>query len=372
MPSFSDRRGLPSCRTEEYCRDRCRGRRPGNASTCRARLRGWIARVADRSPIWGDLDLGAFCRVTGYSREHATRELSSIRREGEFAFETKLRTKGSTKAKKWGVIVARPDKLAYDKCSLFYDRNGRRLHNYTTLGEGGEKITPTVVRSTAAVRRRRGRPRKATATVTPPAPRRDEQASQNPSVAPLPEVCENPRVCDNSILEEGSFGTQQQNQYGAERGIAQRRGSESIGMRHRAPPALRRKAFAMLDALESGHWDNCKVHFSHRTAFCFALRALHDGHAEGRIVSCYTDALHFCHGLAVDQAASTGRITFFNLSSTVLRAWRLLSKDGLSRTERVAQWYRANRSEERVEAPTAIDTDELAQVRAAIAATFPR
>src|SRR5688500_12014704 len=124
MPSFSDRRGLPSCRKEESCVRRCRGRRRGNVATCRARSKGWIENVAARSPIWGDVDLKAFCVVTGYSREHATRELSKLRRECGLAFETKLRKKGGATTARWGVMVADPDKLLFDRHSLFYDRRG--------------------------------------------------------------------------------------------------------------------------------------------------------------------------------------------------------------------------------------------------------
>jgi len=102
MPSFSDRWGLPSCRKEDSCVRRCRGRRRGNVATCRARLKGWIKNVAARSPIWGDIDISAFCRKMGYSREHATRELSKLRRDGELAFETKMRTKGTHGTKKMG------------------------------------------------------------------------------------------------------------------------------------------------------------------------------------------------------------------------------------------------------------------------------
>ena len=45
---------------------------------CHKRLAGWINNVAHRSTSWGDEDLEAFCRKTGYSREHATKELSKI------------------------------------------------------------------------------------------------------------------------------------------------------------------------------------------------------------------------------------------------------------------------------------------------------
>ncbi|MEO6742692.1 MAG: hypothetical protein ABIP20_20820, partial [Chthoniobacteraceae bacterium] len=67
-----------------------------------------------------------------------------------------MRTKGGCGAKKWGVIVADPAKLLYDKHSLFYDRRGRRLHNYTTLGNGGKKIAPTIM--IVPRKRPRGRP----------------------------------------------------------------------------------------------------------------------------------------------------------------------------------------------------------------------
>ena len=87
MSHFSNGWGAPSCRQEENSNRRCRGRRRGKVATCRARLKGWVENVAARSPIWGDVDLEAFCRKTGYSREHATRELSKLRREGGLAFE---------------------------------------------------------------------------------------------------------------------------------------------------------------------------------------------------------------------------------------------------------------------------------------------
>src|SRR5450432_811463 len=180
MPSFSSRWGLPSSRRKADNRERCRGRRPGNAATCRARLKGWIRNVAERSPIWGDIDLKAFCATTGYSREHATRELSKLRREGGLAFETKLRSKRGSKTR-WGVIVAAPEKLLYDKHSLFYDWRGNRLHNYTTLAGSGAKIVPTMI-FPVPERRPRGRPRTRPAV----SEARKARADALESKAPLP------------------------------------------------------------------------------------------------------------------------------------------------------------------------------------------
>ncbi len=51
-----------------------------------------------------------------------------MRSGGELAFETKMRTKGTHGTKKWGVVVADPAKLCFDKHSLFYDRRGKPLH----------------------------------------------------------------------------------------------------------------------------------------------------------------------------------------------------------------------------------------------------
>ena len=163
MSNFSDRWGLPLYRQEDNIQ-RCRGWRSGGAS-CRARLAGWVRNVAARSPIWGDVDLAAFCRTTGYSREHATRELAGVRRDNpELAFETKLRRKKGRHRKRWGVIVAERRKLCFDERSLFYDVSGRRLHNYTTLARDGEKIVPTVT-MTEAARKPRGRPRRPAAVM---------------------------------------------------------------------------------------------------------------------------------------------------------------------------------------------------------------
>ena len=124
----------------------------------------------------------------------------------------------------------------------------------------------------------------------------------------------------------------------------------------------------MLEPLADCHWDNCKVTFAGRTAFRFALASLTDGHRTERILSCYADALYVTHGFAVDQAASSGKITFFNLSSTVVKARELLARDGLTRRERVGLWYREHRPAREFH----IDADELARVRTQILATFPR
>lgn len=123
----------------------------------------------------------------------------------------------------------------------------------------------------------------------------------------------------------------------------------------------------MLKPLADSHWDNCKVLFARPTAYCYALRALVDGHDERRIVSRYSDALFVCHGFAVDQAASTGKITFFNPSSTVGKARELLAKDGLTRDERVANWYR-KRAEAELVPP--IPPEQLVGMRAQIAASL--
>ena len=374
MPSFSNGWDLPTCRKEENSIRRPRGRRRGHVATCRARLKGWIRNVAARSPIWGDIDLGAFCRKTGYSREHATRELSKLRRDGELAFETKMRTKGGRGAKKWGVIVADPAKLLYDRHSLFYDRRSKPLHNYTTLGNGGEKIAPTIM--IVPQKRPRGRPRKVQAQVSVASRKQqagqdDLKASSFPKTAPE-KPAENHRVCDNAIIREDSYGIQQPDPYGARRDVAQWRGGKEDPPGKKPVPKLRKKSFAMLDRLAGCHWDNCKVTFARRTAFNFALASLIEGHRSERILSCYADALHGCHGFAVDQAASTGKITFFNLSSTVAKARKLLARDGLTRQERVGQWYREHRPEESCASEFNIDPDELAWVRAQILATFPR
>ena len=374
MPSFSNRWDLPSCRTEDNSVRRCRGRRRGHVATCRARLKGWIKNVAARSPIWGDVDLSAFCRTTGYSREHATRELSKLRRDGEFAFETKMRTKGGRSSKKWGVIVADPSKLRFDKRSLFYDRRGKPLHNYTTLGNGGKKIAPTIL--ILPQKRPRGRPKKVQAP-EPVAPRKQQLAQNDLKVSPHPKMppkmpAKNNLVCDNANSRKDSYGIQQPDQYGAGRDVAQWRSWGEDAVRKKSASALRKKAFAMLEPLVGCHWDNCKVTFARRTAFRFALASLADGHRAERILSCYADALHVCHGFAVDQAASTGKITFFNLSSTVVKSRKLLARDGLTRRERVGQWYRQHRPPESHATAFNIDPDELARVHAQVLATFPR
>ena len=125
MSNFSSRWGLPLPRQEDS-NQRTRCSRPGGGASCRARLAGWVRNVAARSPIWGDVDLSAFCRTTGYSREHAIRELAAVRRENpELAFETKLRQKKGHHRKRWGVIVAERRKLHFDEHSLFYDVKGK-------------------------------------------------------------------------------------------------------------------------------------------------------------------------------------------------------------------------------------------------------
>ena len=340
--------------------------------------------VARRSPIWGDVDLEAFCATTGFSREHATRELSRLRQSCGLAFETKQRRKRGTKKSTWGVMVADPRKLLFDKHSLFYDRKGRCLHNYTTLADEGEKLTPTITLPRPVSRPRgrprtrpvapneakrpRGRPRKKSA----PSSASAENFHQSPA-APMPEqdssghlpclkISDNHRGCDNP-LNKDSYGIQQSDLYGAKRDVALWRGREE---RLAKPQALRRKAFAVQARLAGCHWDNCKVRFSRRTAHSYAFRALRDGHEERRIISCYEDALFVCHGFAVDRAASSAKIVLFNASSTIVKAAALLAKDGLDCRERTARWY-ANR----VPQPQ-IDPAELAAIRAQIAATFRR
>lgn len=386
MPYFSNRWGLPSCLEEANIRSAPK-QRCDNAAPCRARLEGWIKNVAARSPIWGDIDLAAFCRRTGFSREHATRELSKIRRDHPtLAFETKQRRKNGKSRKRWGVMVAERRKLRFDERSLFYDARGNRLHNHTTLGDGGRKIPPTAPEFGNA-RRPRGKPRrmpgnakavldswrdKATpqdaSTVNSQTDKPGVSVSDKPSVAVSDAASdENPRVCDGAYMREDSFGIQQTDLYGARRDVAQWRGSGKSGCATHPAPRLRRKAFAMLKPLADSHWDNCKVLFARPTAYCYALRALVDGHDERRIVSRYSDALFVCHGFAVDQAASTGKITFFNPSSTVGKARELLAKDGLTRDERVANWYR-KRAEAELVPP--IPPEQLVGMRAQIAASL--
>ena len=53
-------------------REKKRGQRGGNEIGCRARLQGWLYMVAERSRIWGDVNIDKFCGLIGYSREYAT------------------------------------------------------------------------------------------------------------------------------------------------------------------------------------------------------------------------------------------------------------------------------------------------------------
>ena len=275
MSNFSNRRGLPICRKDEHLLQHCRGQRGGNAATCRARLKGWIENVAARSPIWGDVDIKAFCRKTGYSREHATRELSKLRRESSLVFETKLRMKRGHRSKAWGVIVADPAKLAFDKHSLFYDARGNPLHNYTTLAGGGEKIPPTITivprtcrrgrprkhpHGSTAPKRPRGRPRKimqhpgapTTQPANPQSVKTGDPVSEKMSHV---KSAKSTRLCDNP-KEEDSYGIQQKDSYGARRDLAQSRDREPENARRKSHPRLRKKEFAMLEKLEYRHWDN--------------------------------------------------------------------------------------------------------------------
>ena len=255
------------------------------------------------------------------------------------------------------MIVAERRKLHFDERSLFYDVRGKRLHNYTTLARDGEKIVPTVT-MTEAARKPRGRPRRPPSvmdamlkewqrlTGSPSAlssgsGKRADSVRVNPSdtasVADSDKNSDdNSELCDGPYIRKDSFGIQQTDLYGARRDVAQWRGSGKPDERRRSQARLRKKAFALLQSLASAHWDNCKVIFTRRTAYRYALRALTDGHEERRILSCYSDALFVCHGFAVDQAGSTGKIAFFNLSSTVTKARQLLAKDGLTRDARMA------------------------------------
>ncbi len=389
MSTFSSRWGLPSSRQEDKIQRR-RGWRHDCGVPCRARLEGWIRNVAARSPIWGDVDLAAFCRTTGYSREHATRELTGIRRDNpELAFETKLRRKKGHHRKRWGVIVAERRKLCFDQRSLFYDVSGRRLHNYTTLARDGEKIVPTV-KTTEAARKPRGRPRrhprvmdalldewhKFTGTQGAPVESGCSDSvrvnsSDTASVSdPDNRSDGNSELCDSPYKEKDSFGIQQKDLYGAGRDIAQWRRWEKADRRRPGRLRLRRKAFSLLRTLAGAHWDNCKVTFSRSTAYRYALLALVDGHDEGRILARYSDALFVCHGFAVDKAASAGRIAFFNLSSTVTKARQLLAKDGLTRGERVARWYQDNPRSDSRGTHVEITAADLALARQQIAASL--
>jgi hypothetical protein len=261
-----------------------------------------------------------------------------LRKEGQLVFETKIRIPKGKGRKRWGVMVAHPKKLRYDGHSLFFGRDGKALHNYTTLGDGGEKLTPTDF--IPKPRRPRGRPRKIVEE-TQVGVAQDVLGHVQTSVE-MPVKSGFPAkkysVCDIPNRED-YFVIQQSDLYGGGRSVAQWRGSGS-GERRLKTGALNRKAFAVLRPLQEQHWDNCKVTFSRRCAYSYALGALTNGHTVERIVSCYSDALYVTHGFAVDRAASAGKLVFFNLSSTVVKARKLLEKDGLDRSERMALWYR--------------------------------
>jgi len=252
-------------------------------------------------------------------------------------FETKIRTPKGKGRKRWGVMVAHPKKLRFDGHSLFFGRDGKALHNYTTLGDGGEKLTPTDF--IPKPRRPRGRPRKIVVE-THVGVAQDVLGHVQTSVETIVNSVFQAKkyaVCDIPKAED-YFVIQQSDLYAARRDVTLRRGSGSRECRSKTG-ALNRKAFAVLRPLQEQHWDNCKVTFSRRCAYSYALEALTNGHTVERIVSCYSHALYVTHGFAVDRAASSGKIVFFNLSSTVVKARKLLDKDGATRVDRMAAWY---------------------------------
>jgi len=75
--------------------------------------------------------------------------------------------------------------------------------------------------------------------------------------------------------------------------------------------------------------------------------------------------------IVVDQACRTGRVTVFELSSTVSKAACLLATDGLTRANRLAKWYERHPRNCSATPEFHLDADELARVRREIAATFP-
>ena len=337
-PQFGDR---PS-----PVRRRVRGRRSSSGPTCRSRLLGWLRNVVRRSPIWGDVDLDAFCRLTAYSREHATRELSRIRRSGEFAFETKLRTRAGRRGKNWGVIVADPKKLRFDRRSLHFASDGSSLHNRTTLAVEGVKLLPETASTEGASSKQVSEVHKTNEDLafsredTPGASEGSPVCSvQRPEkTASLPTELKNRTGCDNPYKED-SYGIQQSERYGAERPIALRRRTQIAARSLEGMQRIRRRAFALVEKLKDTHWDNCKVQFDPRGAFTLAYGALSDGHEAARIKACYEQALFRSHGHAVDKAASSAKIVFFNISSTILETRRLLEQDGFGREDRINAWY---------------------------------
>ena len=106
---------------------------------------------------------------------------------------------------------------------------------------------------------------------------------------------------------------------------------------------LGKKAAQITDNLRRFHWDNCKVNFDRRLAYCYALGALRDGYDAAKILKCYERALQDCHALATDRTASRGQVCRFELSSTVRRAKRFLANDGLLTAERIGPWQEGQR-----------------------------
>jgi hypothetical protein len=303
----------------------------GRAS-CHKRLLAWLEMVAKRAAIWGDVDLTAFCKTTGFSREHVVRTLSRIRREVvHLVFETKQRRKRSVRRvrrSRWGVMVAEVGKLKFDRRSLFFDERGRYLHNYTSLSQTGFKIEPTMPGTTEQQER-------------------DGDEAKQTSAKSHGAFCFKGGVCDESVAREGCGTTQPIDLNSARRCF--NRSIEKVGSRVGAKSrfsGLRRRAFVMIEELEALHWDNCKVRFARRTAFCYIFSALRGGHDRKRIVSCYQQALEQSHGFAVDRGASLGQIVFFELSSTVSKARKALAQDGLTPKARMQQWYAKRAADE--------------------------
>jgi len=138
---------------------------------------------------------------------------------------------------------------------------------------------------------------------------------------------------------------------------------------------ITRKAYAIASRLQALHWDNCKILYSLHPARAYAERALGEGHDESRIVTAYSEALRYCHGVATDEI-NRGRRSVYEKATcalTVTLAAEQLSRDNQTsgqRWEMVIERLQEEYHREQVE--EARITEEIAHAGPQIAAWFMR
>jgi hypothetical protein len=284
------------------------------------RLVGWMKRRISRSSKpWIAVKLDDFCGLTGVTIRTARRCVNAVRNDPES--DIVLRT--CYENRKWSLLASTTSRLHGLKRSEPFDQSneGKRIVKTKMCGE--------VVRVEQLRLGREGVLWGEEPNYTIPGCL-ESQPEEDPNQEVMNFDAENGEVdlekCWENFLKPKEKVDARQSDISlvSNRRVSVKTETKSNTTQRVFGDGTHRLAFAIArNYLEPIHYDNCKIAYEPKMAFCYARRALKNGCTKQDIIRCYDWALHDCHAMCVDidPLTSAGG---WRASSTIHRAERLL------------------------------------------------